>query len=318
MGLLEPVGFGPDDDRVYLALLDRRRGGAADLALVLGLTVTAVGAALDRLAEAGLVSELGRAPAEYVAVPPEVGVTALVHRRRAQLAEVQVEVERIADRLRREVAGAGGRVVEVVEGEDAVVAEVSRAQARARSEVLVVDAPPYLGGVSAPNHAELGLLADGVAFRVVYAPEALENPAQAEHMHRCVLAGEQARVLPGVARKMVIVDREVAVLPLSYDEPDPARRVVVRRSSLLDVTLSCFEALWAGASPVSVRDGAGISSRDRQLLTLLSAGMADRSIARTLGVTDRTVGRRLTELMRVLGAQTRFQAGVLAARRGWI
>ena len=61
-----------------------------------------------------------------------------------------------------------------------------------------------------------------------------------------------------------------------------------------------------------------ITARDRELLTLLAAGMKDREIACTMGVTERTVGRRVTELMERLDAVTRFRAGVRAAHRGWI
>jgi DNA-binding NarL/FixJ family response regulator len=50
----------------------------------------------------------------------------------------------------------------------------------------------------------------------------------------------------------------------------------------------------------------------------MASGMKDRTLARALGVTERTVGRRLTELMAELGVETRFQAGVQAARRGWL
>ena len=41
-------------------------------------------------------------------------------------------------------------------------------------------------------------------------------------------------------------------------------------------------------------------------------------IARKLGISLRTVRRRMAELMSDLGADTRFQAGVEAVRRGWL
>ncbi|MFI6060373.1 hypothetical protein [Streptomyces sp. NPDC051286] len=37
-----------------------------------------------------------------------------------------------------------------------------------------------------------------------------------------------------------------------------------------------------------------------------------------LGVSERTVARRIARLQEVLGAQTRFQLGVQAGRRGWL
>ncbi|MFE7357241.1 response regulator transcription factor [Streptomyces sp. NPDC057543] len=56
----------------------------------------------------------------------------------------------------------------------------------------------------------------------------------------------------------------------------------------------------------------------RQLLTYLSGGLTDESIARELGVSERTVARRITRLQQMLGARTRFQLGVQASRRGWL
>ena len=54
------------------------------------------------------------------------------------------------------------------------------------------------------------------------------------------------------------------------------------------------------------------------LLRQLAAGAKDEQIARTLGIGLRTVRRRVADLMIELGADTRFQAGVEAARRGWL
>ena len=42
------------------------------------------------------------------------------------------------------------------------------------------------------------------------------------------------------------------------------------------------------------------------------------AVARNLGLSLRTVRRRIAALMNDLGVDTRFQAGVEAARRGWL
>lgn len=54
------------------------------------------------------------------------------------------------------------------------------------------------------------------------------------------------------------------------------------------------------------------------IVRLLSEGHTDDVIARHLGLSKRTYRRRFDKLMGELGATSRFQAGVLAARRGWI
>jgi DNA-binding NarL/FixJ family response regulator len=52
---------------------------------------------------------------------------------------------------------------------------------------------------------------------------------------------------------------------------------------------------------------------DLRLIRLLGLGLKDESIARYLGCSLRTVRRRVSHLMEVHGAQTRFQLGVAAA-----
>jgi AraC-like DNA-binding protein len=51
------------------------------------------------------------------------------------------------------------------------------------------------------------------------------------------------------------------------------------------------------------------------LVTLLAAGMNDKSIAQEFGISSRTLERRILELLRALDSKTRFQAGWQAAHR---
>ncbi|WP_336204157.1 response regulator transcription factor [Nonomuraea sp. LPB2021202275-12-8] len=89
-------------------------------------------------------------------------------------------------------------------------------------------------------------------------------------------------------------------------------------SSLLDALVSLFEVLWRSALPLPAAPSSGQADLpDPELFTLLAAGLKDEAVARQLGVSLRTVHRRVSELMDRLGARTRFQAGLLAARRGW-
>ncbi|WP_322779451.1 response regulator transcription factor, partial [Frankia sp. Cas4] len=55
-----------------------------------------------------------------------------------------------------------------------------------------------------------------------------------------------------------------------------------------------------------------------EVLRLLAAGMTDEAIARKIGVSTRTIRRQTSEIMDQLDAGSRFQAGILAARLGWV
>ena len=59
-------------------------------------------------------------------------------------------------------------------------------------------------------------------------------------------------------------------------------------------------------------------AEDAHLLALMAAGLKDEVVARQLGLSLRTVRRRIAHLMDELDADTRFQAGLEASRRGWL
>lgn len=81
--------------------------------------------------------------------------------------------------------------------------------------------------------------------------------------------------------------------------------------------LPLFESLWARATPVG-SPGSPLVADQRELLGLLASGLKDETIARRLGVHVHTARRRITRMLEELGADTRFQAGVQAAIRGWL
>lgn len=56
----------------------------------------------------------------------------------------------------------------------------------------------------------------------------------------------------------------------------------------------------------------------RRLLRLMRTGATDRAIARELDVSLRTLNRRIARLQSMLGVQSRFQLGVLAAELEWL
>ncbi|MEV6038785.1 helix-turn-helix domain-containing protein [Nonomuraea sp. NPDC052116] len=76
-------------------------------------------------------------------------------------------------------------------------------------------------------------------------------------------------------------------------------------------------ALGPATGALSPAAGA-LSLEDRRLLALLAAGLKDDAIARQLGTSPRTLRRRLRHLLDELNAETRFQAGAQASRRGLV
>lgn len=159
------------------------------------------------------------------------------------------------------------------------------------------------------------LVAQGRRSRAIYPIRVLQEAPDV--IRRRAEAGEQIRVLPDLPTRMFVIGTTHAVLPEPIgfiDEP----RSLVRQQGLVEALLLLFELYWERADPVL---GAGDHVQPdvrRALLRQLGTGARDEQIARQLGLSLRTVRRRVADLMSELGADSRFQAGVEAARRGWV
>ena len=64
------------------------------------------------------------------------------------------------------------------------------------------------------------------------------------------------------------------------------------------------------------RPGASLTDRERQVLRLVARGLANKQIARHLGIAERTVKAHLTSAFQRIGATDRTQAALWAARHG--
>jgi DNA-binding CsgD family transcriptional regulator len=129
--------------------------------------------------------------------------------------------------------------------------------------------------------------------------------------------GERFRFTTGVPFSCVIVDDAAAVVDVSAFDESGSGSALVRSRPMVLALIALADHLWDLGSPLR-RPGTGTAAdqRDRLILSLLAAGAPDATIARQTGVSQRTVERRVRALMDQLGAGTRFQAGVQAARRG--
>ncbi|KRV51369.1 hypothetical protein AQ490_00975 [Wenjunlia vitaminophila] len=316
-GGLSSVGVSAFDERVYRALVGGRSATPAELGAQLDVSPDRVDRALARLRAQGLASRLAGRLRRYTAVEPEAAIETLVRQRTAQLEAVRGTAAELAAAFHamRHRNGAGG-AVEVLVGPQSLGRWFVRLQHQAREEMLVLDRPPY--ALAPDNPVEPVSLAQGVHWRGVYSPEALQMPGSLEEIERLATCGEEARVLPGLSMKMAIADRKVALLPLSLDL-ETAHCALVRESTLLDGLVDLFEAYWARAVPIGNQSPAPeLAEEDRTLVTLLASGLTDAAIARRLGVSLRTMRRRTRRIFDELSATNRFQAGLQAARRGWL
>lgn len=159
------------------------------------------------------------------------------------------------------------------------------------------------------------VVAQGRRSRAIYPVRALHDAPDV--LAARLAAGEEIRVLPELPTRLLVVGDSHAVVPEPLGLAD-LPLAVVRQRGVVEAMTSWFEELWGRAAvPALVETEPRLDLR-RFLLEQLATGAHDEQIARKLGISLRTVRRRVSALMAELGADSRFQAGVEAARRGWL
>jgi DNA-binding CsgD family transcriptional regulator len=318
---LRLLGIDHEAGRVYMALLELAPAPLSAIGTAAALDGAELAAAYGELVDAGLASAAVEGGDVVAPVPPAAGLEILGRHRAAELDESRITVGGAFESFRRQrLAAYNDDLVEVVTGE-AIGPRMRQAWASAREQIRQFDSPPYFPLAGATDDA-LATLARGVTQRVVYSRESLEHPGQLEAViEPCIEAGEQARVLPSVPVKLVIIDEAYALVSLSIKEADVHNTMlVVQPCGLLSALVALFEQAWQNALPFHGRTArpGGLVPADRRLLWLLAGGASDEVIAREIGISRRTLFRRVQILMARLGATSRFQMALQAQRCGWL
>jgi predicted DNA-binding transcriptional regulator len=326
--MLESVGLGPVEERVYRFLVTASETDVTDLMGKLDIDAETAETVLGSMRDRGLIRATSPDERRFTAVAPDIvlGSRLLLHQQSLDWA--RREVEQLSEEYRGNARRDAGRLVEVLPSRIAMREQLYHMQANAREEVLFFCKGRSIVMPATENGEEPVALLRGVAYRVVYERELLEEPGMQANVAYGVKLGEQARAVPWLPVRLTIVDREVGVLPLVQEagtsEPTAA---LVRSGQLLDALIALFEGYWDRATPLrAAEDGAltegtqtcPLNSDDFYLLSLLVAGVPDKSIATQLGISQRTVQRRLSHIMELAGAQTRMQLAWHAARERWL
>ena len=320
VGILEP------EERVYEALALREHATIADLAAELGITRSRVSRILSTLAARGLASHLPGRPARFAAVMPDIAASELIAAQETQLQRLREYAHQLAAANRaRSSSRHPAELIELVEGAANVRNAFGRLQREARTEMRVFDKPPYTAEQHDGNREEYRRLGEGrVRYRTLYERAGLTQPERMAEIWNGIRRGERVRVAGSLPMKMALSDNRLALVPVStFDSGADQAGYLVHPSSLLDALSELFEARWEKGVPLYQKPAPDheeqvLTDRDRDLLGLLAACVTDETIARTLGWSVRTVRRPVHRIMTLRGAETRFQAGMQASRRGWV
>ena len=324
--MLRNFGVAEQTAQVYAAMLAAPRADVATLATSLGMTPEEVEHELDTLADLMLV--VATPGAQPVTVPPHEAFDMLIAREQAQLQARQRELEA----SRTNLAGAvesflEGRIVrddfgliERIDEGKVVRSRLYQLLGHARSSVASIEPgdaiPPE--ALAAAARLDDQLLARRVTVRAVVCAVSIRADYWRDHLQRQDAKGALTRVHPAPPMRLIVIDDEIAVIPNSHTR---SGAWVLHSADLVRPTLLMFEQVWADSTALdhaSLTDDVITEARMRQVAALMAAGLKDETIARRLDVSIRTVRRLVSATMAALQSESRFQAGVIAVKRGWV
>ena len=326
--VLTALGFSAEVDDLYHLVRGQSGRGLSRVAASMLRTPDELLADLAPLVDAGIV----RVQDDTIVVEPPAEAlrmvvsaqSALVDGARRSLDGIHQAIALLAsDEARRVAAGANASVPldgEMATGGD-IFSLVRSLIGHGTGELLWLRPEQWRG----PREARMVAMVQeairaGRTSRALYPVRALhDNPAA---IAARAAIGEQVRVLPELPTRLLVVGDTHAVVPEPLGYADVPLSIV-RQRGLVEAMRRWFEMLWERAAVPSL--GAARVERAqpqadlrRFLLEQLATGAHDEQIARKLGISLRTVRRRVADLMSELGADSRFQAGVEAVRRGWL
>lgn len=316
---LQALGVSVGAEAIYLDLIEHGESTKAELAERRGLIETDLEPLLLELTAIALVEQREDKVGPR---PPQLALEAFAQRHARQAELARQSATKLTELWS---AGAGQRrYLEILPGFAAARAVLDSAFGEAGERVRAMT----IGNQATAQHRIVdGLfeaLERGIVLEVIYGAHVLEDPEALHKIQQCVDAGEQARVFPHIPLNVTIVDDRWALVSARSEvrlgSQHTVAAVVVHQSPFLEGLVGVFDAFWRMAVPLSADadPGGGLSPETKRLLTCLSAGLTDESIAREFGVSERTIARRISRLQETLGAQTRFQLGVQASRQGWL
>ncbi|MER5623432.1 helix-turn-helix transcriptional regulator [Streptosporangium sp. NPDC002544] len=323
------LGIGSAEETVYRTILENPSYGVMELSLELGWPVHQIRNTLDELAKLSLLRPSWEEPDVLRLVRPEVGLAALLAREEAALLAKQQEIERSRMAVAQMIAAyadqnpaRSGEDSESLVGIDTIRTRIEEQVAECRQELLGFEpkSAQTPDNIAASRPLDEALLDRGAAIRVVYTDSIRNDQPTSAYAAWLTDRGGQVRTTPGLPLRMLVFDRRVALLPMD-PEDSGVGAVLLRGAGVVTALVALFEQTWGAATPLGAerrRDEKGLSHQEREVLRLLSAGLTDEAVARRLDVSVRTLRRVTADLMERLEARSRFQAGYLAATRGWL
>lgn len=210
--------------------------------------------------------------------------------------------------------------VQRIDDRDEIVQVLTDLAAGARHEVCsMLPGGPYgVEYLRSSWSTDVATLQRGVALNALYQSDAARSPEVLRYLTEFTRVGAEVRVTGRLPHRTIIVDRRVAVVGVVEDSLS-VPFLLVREPAMVRSFHAQFVGQWRTSPSVGLGpEDALASDTVREMLEILQLGVTDDVAAKRLGVSVRTVRRRVAAVMELLGASSRFEAGVRAAQAGWL
>lgn len=318
--------LGDDALRVYKFGVGRVSFDLPEISAALQLSEQKATAAVSELEDLRLLRRNHQDPGRLHVVPPRLASRKLLSPIELGIQQQHEELERLRLTFESLVPHYEGRMsenraswgLELIPDLDDVRVTIERLTSRCSTEMLA--AQP--GGARDPEALENALardtamLARGVSMRTLYQHTARYSQPTIAYVERMAELGAEVRTVSDGFSRMLIFDREVGLLSV---QSSSGAAVLVHEPNVVLFMVAAFQHAWQRADPFPLvfdRTWAKQVSGEieQSIIELLGEGLEDKAIARRLGMSERTCQRHVSEIMRALGAKSRFQAGLLIGR----
>ena len=188
-----------------------------------------------------------------------------------------------------------------------------------REACTMLPGGPYpLAYLERSRDEDIALLERGVRCLGLYQANAVREPGVLKLLSEYAAGGAQVRVASRVTHRTLIVDRTKVFVATAEDQLTTPF-LVITEPALVRMFHTSFAQSWRSSRSIGIGPEDAIAAENvGETMAILQSGVTDEVAARQLGVSVRTVRRRVATVMELLGASSRFEAGVKAVKAGWI
>jgi sugar-specific transcriptional regulator TrmB len=246
---LTRLGLTSYEAKAYLALLRRGSSTAAQVARLASVPRQRIYDVLASLVGKGLAISHPGDVVKYAPAAPEAALERLLGEHRRELAELEQQAATMLEELTP--AYEEGQVhrdpleyIEVLRDSSAINERFIELQASLKKEILVFTKPPY---ATPPQENVEGLeVTRSHDAKSVYEFSVFDDPQTTEGVRRFIEAGEEARFVPELPLKLVVIDERFVLFGMEDPVAGTSEltMMVVEHPALARILKIAFNAVW--------------------------------------------------------------------------